>query len=206
MSQEILYGHYKDSFERIREREKQRDRLFLIVVGLLGVLVFILRYSVVFHAAVPEISISSIKINLNEVPISVLLSTAWTFLAALTLRYYQVTLDIEKKYDNLHTLEKRLSAVLEDPGAINRESAGYITQKGKWFRHWVWLFYTAAFPVVVISIVVWAIANEVCVGSIPLAHRVYDITLAVFTLISVTSYLGGIWLKKNEESDEIYNR
>lgn len=202
MSQEILYAHYKDSCERIREREKQRDRLFLIVLGLLGVLVLIFRYSVVLHAAVPEISLGGIKIKLSEVPISVLLSTAWTFLAALTLRYYQVTLDIEKKYDNLHILEKRLSAVLEDPGAINRESAGYLTKKGKWFRHWVWLFYTVAFPAVIISIIVWAIANEICVGSTPFAHRVYDIVLAAFTLISVASYLGAIWLKKKREPDD----
>lgn len=202
MSQEILYAHYKDSCERIREREKQRDRLFLLVVGLLGLLVLTLRYSVVLHAAIPEISLGAIKIKLTQVPITVLLSTVWTFLAALTLRYYQVTLDVEKKYDNLHTLETRLSAALDDTNVIDRESAGYITKKGRWFRHWVWVFYTAAFPIVIISVVVWAIANEVCAGSTPLSHRVYDIALAAFTLISVVFYLEAIWLKRNGEADE----
>ncbi|WP_200243035.1 hypothetical protein [Thiohalocapsa halophila] len=197
MSREILYEHYKDSCERIRDREKQRDRLFLIVVGLLGLLVLALSYSVVLHAAIPEINLGAVKIKLTRVPITVLLSTVWTFLAALTLRYYQVTLDIEKKYDNLHALEQRLSASLGDGTAIDRESAGYITKKGKWFRHWAWVFYTAVFPVVVISIVVWAIANEVSAGSTPLSHRVYDIALAAFTLVSVASYLGAIWVKRS---------
>jgi hypothetical protein len=202
MNQEILYEHYKDSYERIREREKQRDRLFLITVGLLGLLVLTLRYSVVLHAAIPEISLGGIKIKLSQVPINVLLSTVWTFLSALTLRYYQVTLDVEKKYDNLHTLEERLSAVLGDSNAIDRESAGYITKKGKLFRHWAWVFYTAAFPIVIISLVVWAIVNEVCAGSTPFSHRVYDIALAAFTLMSVGSYLGAIWLNRKNEADD----
>mgnify|MGYP006894386006 CR=1 len=36
---EIIYKHYEDTFSIIREREKQRDFLFLVVIGFLGLLV-----------------------------------------------------------------------------------------------------------------------------------------------------------------------
>ena len=35
---DVLHDHHKDSFSHVREREKQRDRLFLVLIGLLALL------------------------------------------------------------------------------------------------------------------------------------------------------------------------
>ena len=41
---DILHDHYKESFSHIRDREKQRDRLFLFLIGVLGLLFLEVQY------------------------------------------------------------------------------------------------------------------------------------------------------------------
>jgi len=193
---DILHSHYKDSYDRIREREKQRDCLFLLVVALLGLIALELRYSVAIHAAISELSLGGLKVKLSQVPLPVLLSTTWTFFSVMLLRYYQVTIDVEKKYTYLLVVEARLSKCIGEKKIICRESSAYITKKGKWFRYWAWLFYTAAFPVIILVIVVCTILIEVNNPDIPSGHIVYDCVIAGLSLVSVLLYLFGVWFKK----------
>lgn len=198
----ILSELYRDSFDRVREREKQRDRLFLIVVALLGLLAVELQYSRLFLELAPEMNIAGVKLQLSQVPFPVLLSTTWTFLAILVLRYYQVTLDVEKKYDNLHAQEKVLSTCLGQNKEFDREGAGYLTDKGKAFRWWAWRFYTVGFPAIVIVVVVWTLANEISHGAIGRAHILYDVLLGAVTVLFIVLYVVAAWPKKTPDSSE----
>jgi hypothetical protein len=191
-----LHDHYKDTFSHIRERERQRDRLFLIVLGVLALLLLQLHHSLLLQQAVTEVTIARLKFNLSNIPFPVLLSASWMFLAVFLLRYYQVVIHIEKQYDYLHPLESRLSKALGEDGSIGRESIGYTTKKASFFRHWVWVFYTGLFPAIVLASIGWALLLEWNITLIPLAHKCFDSALAVMVLLSLVFYGIGCWLNR----------
>ena len=191
-----LYDHYKDTFSHIRERERQRDRLFLIVLGLLALLLLQLHHSLLLQQAVTEVTIAGLKFNLSKIPFPVLLSASWMFLAAFLLRYYQVVIHIEKQYDYLHPLELRLSKELGENRIIARESIGYTTKKASFFRHWVWLFYTGVFPAVILASVGWALFLEWNIILMPLAHKCFDSAAALIVALSLVLYSVGCWFNR----------
>jgi hypothetical protein len=192
----LLHDHYKDTFVHIRDRERQRDRLFLIVLVLIALVLFQLHHSLLLQQAVTEVSITGFRLSLNKIPFPVLLSASWIFLAVFLLRYYQVAIHIEKQYDYLHLLELQLSKVLGENGNICRESNGYMTKKASLFRHWVWIFYSGIFPVVVISSIGWALFLEWNVVLIPMAYKCFDSVITVMILLSITFYGVGCWLQR----------
>lgn len=189
----ILHDHYKDTFTHIREREKQRDRLFLIVIAALGALVLQLTYTAAATKIVAEVEVLGVKVQVDKVPMPVLLSTTWTLLAGLFLRYCQITIHVDKQYDYLHDVERRLSAALGMNGAISRESNGYLTKKSQWFRTFVWLFYIIAFPAVVILATLFSIVMEWWGTSIPLVHKWFDGVVAGGVVVLVGVYIAGVW-------------
>ena len=145
---EILHDHYKDTFAIVCDRERQRNRLFLIVLALLGLLVLLLQSSATLHLAIPKINILGLTVKLSKLPLCVVISTSWVFLTALLLRYYQLTLHVYKQYDYVHCLEERLSEALGSRDIITREGKAYLANKGHYFRHWTWRFYTLCFPLI----------------------------------------------------------
>jgi hypothetical protein len=201
-SANLLHDHYKDSFAHIRDRENQRELLFLIVVALLGGIVLQLRYSLVLPQTVSEVTIAGVKLKLSNVPMAALLSTSWTFLSVILMRYCQTAVHVVKQYDYLHGLERRLSATIGVENAIYRESTGYLTEKTKCFRHWTWIFYTKIFPAIVIVSVGWSLFLEREANAIPVPHKVYDSAMGVITVLTVMLYAGGLWPKNSEPRDQ----
>ncbi len=183
---DVLHDHHKVSFEHIREREKQRDRLFLILISLLGLLVVQLQYNL---AGIPEISFLGVKVLLDKLPGAVILSSTWTFFLVLLVRYYQVTVVVENHYDYLHRLEEHISGLLGDEKLYRRESAAYLVKKAQGFRTWVWRFYTLAIPVIVIAAAGRAAFLEFYAVSIPLFHKIYDATALAASVWLIGLYL-----------------
>jgi len=193
----ILHDHHKNSFEHIREREKQRDRLFLILISLLGMLVIQLQYNL---AGIPEISILGVKVLLDKLPAAVILSATWTYLLVLLVRYYQVTVVVENQYDYLHRLEEQLSALLGDEKIYRRESAAYLVKKAQGFRTWIWRFYTLAIPIMVIAATARAGYLEYLAVSIPLYHKFYDAATLIAALWLIGLYFARYGMPKLQVS------
>jgi hypothetical protein len=85
---------------------------------------------------------------------------------------------------------------LGDEHAISRESSGYVTKKAGWFRHWVWVFYTALFPAKVIASIGWSILLEWNTTVIPAPHKWFDSVLSLLAIVSLLLYTTGVWLKR----------
>lgn len=146
----LLYEHYKDTFSHIREREKKRTRLFLLVLITLGLLVLQLNFALTLDQVLKEVIVVGLSMSINQIPSAALVSISWALLVVFLMQYYQVTLHIEKQYDYLHQLESELNRVLDNKICISRESNGYMTEKGSLFRHWIWLFYTLLIPIIIV--------------------------------------------------------
>jgi hypothetical protein len=153
----ILYNHYSDSFSHIRDRERQRDRSFLIVIALLGVQVTLAEFP---QQAVDVVQAMMSKRTLGiALPLTAVISTVWCFLFILTLRYFQVSTTIEKQYEYLHNLENRISALVGDDEFICREGRQY-NNRYPAFSQWAWYCYVLYLPFIFASIVIWLGVHE----------------------------------------------
>ena len=146
---EVLHDHYKESFLHIREREKQRNRLFLFVIALIGVLFLEIQYSDVFSNILGNIKLEFVELNISIMPISIFLSVTWTYLFVIVLKYCQSSILIERQYEYLYHLEDKISQLFSDQSVYCREGRAYL-DKYPLFSDLVWIFYILLFPIIVI--------------------------------------------------------
>lgn len=184
---EILHDHYKDSFSYIREREKERDRLFLVLIALFVILAFEIQYAADFLSTLSAITILGVKANLSTLPLAALLGATWLFVLAITLRYCQASLNVERQYDYLHTLEDKISAQLGDDELYRREGRAY-EKKYPLFSEWAWRFYVDLLPLIVAFAVVVLIYQEFTGSGNSLLSRFIDLLIAGGVVLSFVLY------------------
>jgi len=181
---EILHDHYKESFSYIREWEEKRDRLFMFVIAMIGILFLEIQYSDLFSGILGSIKLEFVELNISLMPISVFLSITWTYLFTIVLRYCQHSILIERQYDYLHSLESKISKFFGGRDIYCRESRAYLN-KYPLFSELAWIYYSFLFPAIVIMSVWLAIYFEWNKIWGPLYHLIYDLSLS----IAVITYL-----------------
>lgn len=186
---QILHDHYKESFAYIREREKQRDRLFLILIALFGLLALEVLYPIALTRALSaiEIPLAGTKVNVSHLPLAAILSTTWLFVLAILLRYCTATITVERQYTYLHTLEEKISGIIGDVGIYCREGQAY-KKKYPAFSSWVWLFFTVLFPLLVLYAAIVLIGTEWKTLNTSTHSKIIDSVLALGVLISISLY------------------
>lgn len=183
----ILHDHYKESFLYIRDREKQRDRLFLFIIALIGILFLEIQYAEIFPNIFKSINLESFNLNLSTIPIFVFLSITWTYLFVLILKYCQIAIGIEKQYEYLHILEKKISNIFNDKEIYSREGRAYL-KNYPIFSEFAWIFYVLIFPIIAILSTAlllyfeWNMENTVCY------HLIYDSLLVLGVAFSFILY------------------
>lgn len=183
----ILHDHYKESFLYICDREKQRDRLFLFIIALIGILFLEIQYAEIFPDIFKNINLESFILNLSTIPIFVFLSITWTYLFILVLKYCQISIFIERQYEYLHILEKKISNIFNDKEIYSREGRTYLKNYPV-FSQFAWIIYVFIFPIIVILSIAlllyfeWNMNNTVCY------HLIYDSSLAFGVALSFVLY------------------
>ena len=184
---EVLHDHYKESFLHIHEREKQRDRLFLFVIALIGVLFLEIQYSDVFSNVLGNIKLEFVELDISIMPISIFLSVTWTYLFVIILKYCQSSILIERQYEYLHHMEDKISQLFGDQSVYCREGRAWLN-KYPLFSNMVWIFYILLFPIIIILLVGLIIYLESYKIEAPLYHLIYDLLLAMGVIMSVIFY------------------
>lgn len=184
---DILHDHYKESFSYIREREKQRDRLFLILIGLFALLVFEVQYPANFEGALGPVKASSAEVDLGALPLPGLLSVSWVLTFAIALRYCQAAVNVERQYGYLHGLEEKISQELGDEELYRREGRSYL-EKYPLFQEWAWICYVFLFPAIVMLAAFTLVYLELTRLPYPLFHKVFDVVVALAVVTSLYLY------------------
>ncbi len=124
---ELLYDHYKDSYERSMKEQEKRNKNFVILCVLEALSFFILFNS----SKAYEILESFINMN-NANPVelsdSILRPLLWIFILYVSIRYCQNTIYVERQYKYIHKLEKRISKETTEFD-FNRESFNYLSNR-----------------------------------------------------------------------------
>jgi hypothetical protein len=181
-----LYDHYKDTYTSIRERERERDKLFLLLIGIFALLALQVVYPLQFGGVVETITLGNTKLSLGAASAAALLTSTWLLLSAIALRYGQRVVWVERQYDYLHILEKRVGRLLNEESIFGREGAAYL-KGAPFFQDWTWLLYVLLFPIVGISVASILLIVEWIYLDYPAAHLVLDTTAAV--TLTVTLYV-----------------
>ena len=183
----ILHDHYKESFLYIRNREKQRDRLFLFIIALIGILFLEIQYAEIFPNIFKSINLESFNLNLSTIPIFVFLSITWTYLFVLILKYCQIAIGIEKQYEYLHILEKKISDIFNDKEIYSREGRAYL-KNYPIFSEFAWIFYVLIFPIIAILSTALLLSFEWNMENTVYYHLIYDSLLVLGVALSFILY------------------
>jgi len=184
---EVLHDHYKESFSYIRERERERDRLFLILIALFALLALEIQYPINFRGAVGTLSFLGIELNVDALPLPAFLTATWVTVLVITLRYCQASINIERQYKYLHTLEDKISGELKDDELYRREGRAYKSEYSP-FRWWVRRFYVVVLPIIAIIATGVLIYNEWAKLNYPLLGNIFDLVSASGVAVSLVLY------------------
>jgi hypothetical protein len=184
---EVLHDHYKESFTFIRGREGQRDRLFLWLLLFYAILILEVGFPANAHGVLGSVRIGENSLNLQLIPLQLLLDASWVVVAACVLKYCQLSTGIERQYDYLHMLEDHLSVALGDDQLYRREGRAYLSSY-PWLLTWAWLCYIALFPAALLVATTYLYAVEVAQLRYGWASEAFDGMFVVSILVSVGLY------------------
>lgn len=185
---ELLHDHHKDSFAYIVEREKDRERLLLILTALFALLALEIEFPIGVEGALDTVTVFGVEVNVDALPLPAFLTATWVLILLITLRYCRASVAVEKQYKYLHRLEDRISKAL-DGGIYDRESKAY-EHDGKHvaFRWWTWGFYTVLLPILAATVVSALLIEEWTGLNYPLLNKVLDTAAAGGVLVSFVLY------------------
>lgn len=176
---EVLYDHYKDTFEQQKRYLSKRDHLtvlLLILVILLIGLIFDPNYISSKLNAVIKAHVDNLVFDFEFINTGLIIAFFW-----FSLQYYMVVLQIERMYKYLDQCEASLCAGYTD-FKINREGAYYL-KSYPWMKTLADRFFVLGIPIGFITLSLCKIVNEWC--WISKLHYVDIIFLFLTSLYSI---------------------
>lgn len=181
---EIIYDHYKDTFENLKIYLQRRNAYTIICL----ILIAAFSFQISNPAQTIDISNELIKKNIGNIIIDFsYINNVLTFALLWTvILYFQINILIEKHYSYITEIEKNLSKQLE-PFKITREGKNYLNQYPL-LSSVVHRIYTIIFPFALISVATIKWTNEINQLSMPWekGHFWFDtIFLLCIVLVSI---------------------
>lgn len=155
---EVLYDHYKDTFEQQKRYLAKRDHLtvlLLILAILLIGLIFDPNYISSKLNAVIKAQVDNLVFDFEFINTGLIIAFFW-----FSLQYYMVVLQIERMYKYLDQCEAYLCAGYTG-FKINREGAYYL-KSYPWMKTLADRFFVLGIPIGFITLSVCKIVNEWC--------------------------------------------
>ena len=144
---EILYDHYKDTYELSKKEQKVRNKNYIILC-LLEALSFLVLFNAEKAYSVFQYIINIKVENPMELGDSILRPLLWTLVLYVSIRYCQNTIYVERQYKYIHKLEEKISATIKD---FNREGFNYLSNRPLVLK-FIHIFYTWISPSLFIAI------------------------------------------------------
>lgn len=182
---EILYDHYKESCEIARKNEERRNKLFIIVCVLIGLL-FLFSYA-------PDSILGLMQSWLKEnykcdlmFSSNIIQAILWVILFIFTLRYLGLNINLDRNYSYIHQLENK----------INKEGKLNITREGKSYlkdypvlNNVTYYSYRIALPFIYFCIIVLKLNLEyISQGGINICLS-FQVVLGMLCNVLIVTYL-----------------
>lgn len=190
----ILYDHYKDSFTHAKEFLNRRDRIFYILLAVLGLtLVQISAPNETGNIASELLSrYGGMTITVG---VDLANSVLWFALLSLLVRYYQTVVYIQRIYPYIHSLENQISKLLGQKDIISREGKYYQDNYPR-FSEWSWQIYTIFFPVLVILLTGFKVVVDIRLAADWSFGLIINVVIFVAIVLSTLLYILMLHFKK----------
>ncbi len=186
-STSILYDHYKDTHSGLLSAIKKRERTMLYVVLMLAAFGFYAFSPTYSSEALSGFLLSQYGLN-TIINFNLLGSIIWFLLLVFSLRYFQVSVFIERQYEYLHVLEDKINKKLGEE-VITREGKSYLADYPK-FSDWVWLMYTVLFPAILLLVAMCKVVYEwIDTGLTFSWYTTLNTTFFIFLAVTILLYL-----------------
>jgi hypothetical protein len=187
----LLHDHYKDSFAHLREYVKLRDLFFMYLLAGLVALFLDIKPSNESATLLSRILASHAGIEILK-PYYVR-ALMWFIMLFLIIRYFQITLLIERQYPYIHRLESELNELYEK-SLFGREGEAYLKNYPH-FGDWVHFLYGWAFPILLLLAVSIKIILEIHVTESANLPLFIDGSLYCISGVTVGLYLKALHCK-----------
>lgn len=181
---QILHEHYKDTFSHIQQYLKLRDKLLLLILGVITLMLFQVYSPAQSGEAVSQFIAKHLELK-SPIDIEFFGSLIWFALLSLVVRYFQTVVHIERQYSYIHCIEDLLSPCYESK-AFTREGKSYLTNYSL-FSNWVWILYTIIFPILLLIVIVFKIVSEL--QSAKGISWLLSINIVIFLCVVVSTLL-----------------
>lgn len=183
---ELLYDHYKESCELARNNEIKRNRFFILVCVLLGLL-FFFSYDQNSILGLIQSWISG-NYNCNLMFSSnVIQAILWILLFLLTLRYLGLNINLDRNYNYIHKLEDEINKE-EKKETITREGKDYLNNYPA-LNNITYYSYRIILPIIYFFIIIIKLKLE-CVAQGGFNISIFfQILLGILCIILITAYL-----------------
>lgn len=181
---DVLYDHYKDSFSLLQDSLKNRNKF--------TVLLFIIVFFQLLMAVSPDSIISlfiDIVNKMYEINISnqfmIIQCALWLLLLYFTMRYYQLSVYIERQYNYIYKIESDISLIININ--FDRESKNYLKSYPK-MNNFIDFIYKWLFPTLYSIVILAKITVECMTSSINL-YLLFDGMIAIVCFVLTILYL-----------------
>jgi len=189
----LIADHYAHTFDFLQEHLKKRDKLFSSVLIILAVMLFIVYTPKEISTLVNQILKESFKFTV-DINFLYIQSIIWFALMALSIKYFQSVVFIERQYNYLHNLENTLSKEFEN-GEFTREGKSYLNDYPK-LLDWASFLYSIIFPFVFLIVTSVKIYTEFSLYGYGDYLIWFNALIYLFMLISLGLYFYGMNFSK----------
>lgn len=174
---EKLCEHYQDTCAGLITTIDRRNRLFFFLLLSVGLFTVKITAADISAAVISQVVEKSSGVKLGSSP-EVLSSLLWLAVAGMAIRYFQLTVQIERRYAYLHVLEAEINNHYQEGSiAFTREGVSY-NNNYPTFLSWLHFVYTKVFPALLATT---AIAN--------IYSEIYPEKWTVNTLVNIFCFL-----------------
>ena len=191
---EIAYDHYKETFTYVKEAEKDRNKIFIIVALLITALYLFAIEPDSLYQVVNDFITEQWQISIN-VGFGTVQSLLWVILLFYSIRYFQINTYIERQYTYLHKLESDIANKVDF--IFEREGKGYL-DKYPLLLDMIYYIYTWAFPVIYILVVCYKIVLE-WVNRFSIGNVLLNTIISGCIILASILYLIMLHSKGNDE-------
>jgi len=193
-----LNEHYNSTVADFKELGKSRERNFLAILVLLGVMAF----QFISPNQSKDILTQFVQNQLNidvSLSINIIGSLVWFSLLYVSIKYFQTVINIEKQYNYTHKLEAELSKNYDEE-VFTREGKAYLNNYPI-FSEWVHILYWYIFPALFFITITAKIIGEYLVSTDKLPF-IFNAIIYLCLVISTGLYVYSlVKSKKNTEDD-----
>lgn len=196
----VLNDHYNNTVADMKKTGRSRDKAFIAVFVLLGIMAFMLVSPNHSQSLLSQIIAKKLGIDAT-LSISFIGSLVWAGLLFTTISYFQSVINLEKMYNYSHRLEEQLSAHYGNK-VFTREGKSYL-ENYPIYSEWLHLVYRYIFPALLLLILGAKIVAEEKTRNHAALPMVMDWLIYGMIVVSVILYVYSIWKAEKDEASTL---